>query len=264
MKRWLPLSAVLFCGLFGPVEVAHSEPVSEEFNLERHLKRSLKESIREGLLHHNLREHLRPYDKKGVFVIGRESTTDAHDITLTYRQRESYLRRRWRATPSGQEAVFIRQFKLTHDGDHAFVDLETTLHFFGGVRTERTRHKVRVDGRSSRVIHTRIWPTHETLSGLTTVYNEAHWDSVDEAAFKLILSPNTSWQMLFQTMLTAHWYPLLFEYLKDTSAARPKDPEVWKALAAIAYLCGDMQLVKRAIKKARRLNPEITLPMALK
>ncbi len=252
-------------GVFFPgAGSAQPEASSDRDELRSRVKRLIKRSTREGLIYHNLKAYLRPYDKHCTFVIGRQKKSDDHDVMQSFSQRKEFLKRRWRVKPTGHETLFFSDLEIRITDDDIEAELETRLHFFGGAKHEKTLFKIKAQGKKLRIVHARIWPTFETIGGATFDYGEHYWATTDDLAFTAILSTGSSWRKILDVSLAAHWHPLLHAYLRDLAKVRPRDPEVWKALSAVAYLIGDMKESRKASRRARRLDPNISLPAALR
>lgn len=256
--------------IFGCLSVwnpgVHAAPESETLADadQRQIRRAFKESVRAGHLHHNKKVHFLMYDRNATFVFGRSKRADDHDLTRTMKQQQEFLRRRWRSKPNGHENVFFRSLKMESSKEVVTLRAEIALHGFGATTHQQMVMKLRRTPQGFRAFHVRTWSIFEALGGASDYFTPKHWYERDDDAFSSVMSPNSGWQAILSTCLAARWYTLLDTYLADLSRARPKDAEVWKATAAVAYILGDFKRADRASRKAKRFNPDIDLPTAIR
>ena len=228
------------------------------------IRRAYKESVREGHLNHNLKNHFLFFDRNTTFVFGRSKHPDDHDVTRSARQQREFLKRRWRAQPTGHENVFFRSVKVQNTDGIITLNAQLALHNFGAI--EHTASSIqlhRIKGQF-KATHVRTWTVFQALGGATEYFTPAYWSERDDDAFNAVMSSKSKWRSVLTRALAARWYHLIHAYLDDLSRVRSEDAEVWKAHAAVAYILGDFKLADRASRKAKRLNPDIDLPPAIR
>ncbi len=238
-------------------------PTAEEAAVNE-FRRGIKDAWKDGLVHGNTRTFLETFTRKPIITVGRHGTPDFNDYVLSKTAFAFQIRGKWKKGRSGLEKVIFRRFDAQLRRGEIESEFEIFYQFFGGFEHANYRIRAKRSKRSGWVIsEMRTWKTQETTGAQSEKLDETFWKEADEAALTTVLTPQARWQNVFSAMVKARWKTTALRYVKSIARSRKTDVEAWKAEASLSLELGKIADAKRAKKRAKRLDPSISMPWAL-
>ena len=95
-------------------------------------------------------------------------------------------------------------------------------------------------------------------------YSSQYWSEMDVKAQAALNDSKQPLQQRLTALIEAKWIGKALAVARTVTQKNPRNAEAWKALGALSFELGKIKAADTAIRRARKLDPNLRLPAALR
>ncbi len=246
--------ALFFVAMAAPAAADEAEAVS----------RLVKRAERAGFERHDVKGWWRAMAKDVARTTGRREVPDAHDYTLSGKALREVHRLRWRRAATGRTRLYFHDENTSVEGGAAVYTAEVSHHFFGGSEVTRRRYELKRVKKRWRITKVRIWWVRQNTAGEVEDFDNDFWLDADAKVEDLRKEKVTSLEAVLAGLVKARRLKEAYQATVDETKRESAKANAWIARANMALELGLLDDARKALRRARKLDPLVDVPEMLK
>ncbi|MCB9536901.1 MAG: hypothetical protein H6704_11665 [Myxococcales bacterium] len=224
------------------------------------LLRTIKKAEQAGFERHQLKRYLEAFAPTCTWTIGRREKPGEYDTVVPYADHVAQQTERFELPVAGKDRVYLQDEKVTIEGDDGTVRARVARHFFGGSDEWMRVYTAKKSAKGAwHVTAVRAWPLRESIGPQTILFDDAFWTYADKMVEEQLEADNATFESRMVALVQARRFAEAHALTVKASEGS-KDPLIWTARAEAAFEIGKLDDALAAARKARQLDPAVSLP----